>query len=199
MAKAISLQVKALKELQGMMSRLETSLEPKDVKPVLAGALSLIEAEAARNLAANTNPSANLPEGWEHIADSLTTSEGKSSRIATAFTKVFRKLSPQAIWIEFGHRIVGHDPNKTDTGETVKPRPFFRPAIQSKKNAVKKRISDGILMLLMRASGELGVAAATWAASGRTRSGKARTWKPRKARRIFNRALRSTKRRLKGK
>ena len=110
----------------------------------------LIKNEAFSNLKALTQSTPNLPPGWEHIEDALVVQEGKSNTIARAFCKVFRKKSPQAIWIEWGHKIIGHKPHKTDLGKVVQPRPFFRPAIMAKRSAVRKAIRIGLQQLLAK-------------------------------------------------
>ena len=153
MARPVSIQIKQLKELQKAMKAGETCIEPADVKPILANALMLIKDAALANLRSITKRAENLPAGWEHIEDALTVQEGKSDRIATAFCKVFRKKAPQGIWIEFGHRIVGHKPGKKDTGKVVPARPFFRAAIDVKRTLVRKTIRVGLQKLLEKAFG----------------------------------------------
>jgi hypothetical protein len=145
---AVRIATRNLRELQQAMKRLETSIEPADVKPILAGALEIFKAEALRLLRALTKRTQNLPAGWEHIEDALKVVEGKSDRIARAYAKVFRRASPQAIWIEFGHRIVGHKPNEKDAGKHVTANPFFRPAINISRAAMLKHVRDGVRVLL---------------------------------------------------
>jgi len=131
---------------------METAVEPQQVKPILAYALMAIKDEAYRLLRVLTKRTENLPAGWEHIEDALVVQEGKSDRVASAFCKVFRRAAPQAIWIEFGHRMVGHKPNKKDTGKFVTANPFFRPAIDIKRAEVRKRIKEGLAGLLESAA-----------------------------------------------
>jgi len=130
-----------------------TSIEPADVTPILAEALMLIKTSALQFLRALTKRKENLPSGWEHIEDALAVQEGKSSTIATAFCKVFRKAAPQGIWIEFGHRQVGHKPGKKDTGKYVTANPFFRPAIDMNRTAVRRTVRVGLQKLLEKGFG----------------------------------------------
>jgi hypothetical protein len=44
----------------------------------------------------------------------------------------FGKMGYLAYWLEYGHKIVGHIPKKTDTGKVVAPNPFMRVALDSK-------------------------------------------------------------------
>jgi hypothetical protein len=139
------------------MKNMETAIEPKDVKPVLAYALEPMKAKALQLLRVLTKRAESLPPGWEHIEDALVVQQGKSDRVASAFAKVFRRASPQAIWIEFGHRIVGHRPNRTDTGKRVVAFPFFRTALDTTRAEILKRIREGIKALLNRAASSAGL------------------------------------------
>jgi len=141
---AIRISTAGLKELQARMKRMEVALEPKDLNPILAGALKIFGDKYLSLLRTLTKRAQNLPSGWEHIEDAFAVKEGKSDRSASAFAKVFRKAAPQAIWIEWGHRIVGHKPNKKDTGKTVVAFPAFRTALDTTKASVKKAIDEGI-------------------------------------------------------
>lgn len=138
------------------MKRMETAIEPKDLSPILAHALQPMREKALSLLRVLTKRTPNLPDGWEHIEDALVVSQGKSSRVASAFCKVFRKRAPQAIWIEFGHRIVGHKPNKKDTGRTVVAFPFFRTALDTTRKETLKRIREGVQELLLEAASKAG-------------------------------------------
>jgi hypothetical protein len=112
----------------------------------------IFKAKALDLLHRLTNRAENLPEGWEHIEDALSVQEGKSATFASAFAKVFRKASPQAIWIEFGHRMVGHKPNKKDTGKYVTANPFFRPALDITRKDMLKEVRTGIQKLIKSAA-----------------------------------------------
>ena len=150
MARPVQITTKGLKELQKAIKKMETAIDPDQVKPILADALMLIKDKALEILRRLTKRAKHLPEGWEHIEDALVVKEGKSTRVASAFAKVFRRASPQAIWIEFGHRMVGH--GKKDTGKFVAANPFFRPAVDMKRAEVRKRINDGLKALLEAAA-----------------------------------------------
>jgi hypothetical protein len=155
MAKTISCVT--LKRVQAQMKAAETAIEPKDLNPILADALMLIKDKAYSLLQALTKRATDLPPGWEHIEDALVVQKGKSDKIASAFCKVFRRKAPQAIWIEFGHKMVGHKPGKKDTDKFVTANPFFRPAIDINRAAVRKKITEGIKQLIELSVGSGGV------------------------------------------
>lgn len=141
------------------MLAMETSIEPKDVKPILADALRIFQSKAVELLRRLTKRSKNLPPGWEHIEDAFKVLEGKSETFASAFAKVFRRASPQAIWIEFGHRIVVPKKKmgsggaavtytKFDTGRRVVAFPFFRTALDTTRRQMLQFIRKGVQRLL---------------------------------------------------
>jgi HK97 gp10 family phage protein len=55
----------------------------------------------------------------------------------------------QAGWkarlVEYGHREIGHEPNKTDLGKTVPAHPFMRPALEQAADAAVQAFADSIL------------------------------------------------------
>lgn len=151
MAKSISCP--KLKELTRQMQHCETAIEPKDVKPILVAAMGLIADKAKQLLRSLTKRSTSLPPGWEHIEAALVAQGGKSQYSSTAFAKVFRRAAPQAIWIEYGHKMIGHKPGKRNTGKFVTANPFFRPAIDITRSDVRKMITEGIRDLIRRGVG----------------------------------------------
>lgn len=156
MARPVSFSTKNLRELQKAMKNMETAIEPSQVTPILAAALGLFHAKALELLRRLTKRTANLPEGWQHIEDAFVVREGRSSTIASAFSKVFRRASPQAIWIEWGHKMIGHKPNKTDAGKFVTANPFFRPALDITRKNMLKTVRNGIRDLLRNAAAKSG-------------------------------------------
>lgn len=163
MARPITIRVKALKELQQAMKKMETAIEPREVKPILADALRIFHAKAVEILRSKTKRAKRLPQGWEHIEDALQVKEGRSDTFAIAFAKVFRKASPHALWIEYGHRIqakrvavrkatgYGMQFSKSSTGE-VQAYPFFRPALDLTRRLVTTHIRKGIQQLVKSAA-----------------------------------------------
>jgi hypothetical protein len=153
-ARPLRIQTAGLKELQARMKRLEVSLEPGAVKPILAAALVPIKDRALENLRAI--PGIKLGgklklRNQQHIEDELIVSEGKSSRIATAFCKVWRKFAPQGVWLELGHKVWRGGSRRKGIGRQIgetEPHPFFRPAVDSERANVRRTIEEGIVKLL---------------------------------------------------
>jgi hypothetical protein len=144
----IKIQVKGLKELNAELVRAENSVNIPLLRQLLFNAVDLIRQEAVTIVRAVSRRSDKIRPGWEHIEDALIAQAGKSTTYANAFAKLSNKLAPQGRWLEFGHRIVGHRPDKVDTGKLTSPRPFFRPAVDAKRAEVRRMINDGIKALL---------------------------------------------------
>lgn len=146
MARPIRITTAGLRELQGRMKRMEVALDPRQLTPILLDAVSLIRDRALLNLRSVTKTKTGALER------SFVARPGKSERVASAWTKAGTKKAGSdarhAHLIEFGHRIVGHKPNKEDTGKSVKGRPFFRPAVDAMRAKVRRTIDDGIIRLL---------------------------------------------------
>jgi hypothetical protein len=154
MARSITITTKGLRELQQAIKYMETSVGVDDLKPVLAQALTPVRDEALRNLRAKVRTGGPLRlRGQEHIEDALVVEKGKSARTASAWLKVFRRLAPQGIWVEFGHVLWRGGRRRQGTGRqvgAVSPLPFFKPAIDSKRADVRRAINQGIQSLLKR-------------------------------------------------
>jgi hypothetical protein len=108
----------------------------------MADGLSLITEEARRNALAFHQESGDL-------AASLIVREGHNSTYPTAWTRGGGKDAPEGRWLEYGHRIVGHKPNKKDTGKSTTPRPWFRPALDAMRSAVRDRITTNVKALIL--------------------------------------------------
>lgn len=154
MAKKTSITTAGLKELQGRMKRLEVAVEPKDLNPILLAAVTLIKDQALSNL-----QGAGVGVLTGNLERSFVARASASSKVSSAWTKVGNKAKANhAHLIEYGHRIVGHKPNKTDTGKNTKDSPkasraigFFRRAVDTKRAQVRKMINEGIVQLLWNA------------------------------------------------
>lgn len=159
-AKAVTIRIKQLRELQLEMKRGESMLDPAKVTPVLFAAMKIFYDEALKNL---RNPeivrrkTGNLEKG-------LTISPGKSSSIARAFV---RNKSRHAHLIEYGHDIwhggrvwsngkFDHTKSNAVNRGRVPPHPFFRPALEATRVAVRKAIRAGLQKLLAGFPGKPG-------------------------------------------
>lgn len=62
----------------------------------------------------------------------------------TAKTGFSKKQGHKAGWVEYGHEMVGHKPEKKDLGK-VEPHPFMRPAAEVAEDAAAEACINGIL------------------------------------------------------
>lgn len=144
----IRIQIKNLKLINDKLQQMDNSVSVPLLKRVLFESIDIIRKEALAILKSQTTRSSKLHPGWIHIEDALRSQAGKSDVYASAFAKVINRLAPQARWLEFGHRLIGHKPNRKDSGQRTLPRPFFRPAVDAKRTEVRNKIKDGIAALL---------------------------------------------------
>lgn len=86
-----------------------------------------------------------------NLEKSLIARLGKSETRASAWVKSAAGIAPHAHLLEFGHRIVGHKPKLRDTGKTAQAKPFFRPAVDERKAAIRQKVADFIRDLLVKA------------------------------------------------
>jgi hypothetical protein len=135
--------VSGLAEAKQALAEINDLLSIEKLSMVLADAIDLIRQEAARNVQANLKQ-----DTGSLLLASLITKPGKNPNMATAWTKAGGKIAPHARLVEYGHRIVGPMPNKTATGASVSPHPFFRPALDAKRAEVRARVTQGIQNLL---------------------------------------------------
>lgn len=59
----------------------------------------------------------------------------------------FGKQGHVANWVEYGHRMVGHAPNKKETG-AVLPHPFMRPAFDASADEALQAFQDSLVTTL---------------------------------------------------
>jgi HK97 gp10 family phage protein len=68
--------------------------------------------------------------------------DGKGGKLSVGFGKKYGKL---ARLIEYGHRIIGHKPNKVDKGKTVPSKPFMRQTFAQSQNAATEAFTNRML------------------------------------------------------
>lgn len=64
----------------------------------------------------------------------------------TAKTGFGKKQGYKAGWVEYGHRMIGHKPEKKDLGK-VEPHPFMRPAAAVAEEPAVEACVDGMLQV----------------------------------------------------
>lgn len=146
--KKTSITTAGLKELQARMKRLEVAVEPKDLKPILLTAVSIIGDRAHQNYLA-----LGLKVKTGNLLKAFRSAVSKSDKVASAWTKAGNKVDANhAHLIEYGHDIWtggqkrhgrGHS-----TGKTARAFPFFRPAVDAMRAPARKVINEGIVKLL---------------------------------------------------
>lgn len=159
--------IKGVKDVTKALSDIGDRVGLQQVRAILADAVDLIRQEAARNI------QANIKSDTGNLLASLITREGKRSK-PNAWTKAGGSVAPHAKLVEYGHHMVGHKPNLTDKGQMVQPHPFFRPALDSQRSAVRQRVIENLKALVENSPYTLSISADQIGAR------KPRTPKPRK-------------------
>ncbi len=80
---------------------------------------------------------------WVRLSSRYTGREG-SPGIGGTVDVGFRKYAYVAGWLEFGHRMVGHEPKKTELGVAA-PRPFMRPAAGASASDAIQAFEDSLI------------------------------------------------------
>lgn len=148
------IRCETLTQLQSQMTRLETAIEPADVKPILAKALEPVYNTALANLRrlVKTGGVLRLPD-QKHIEEVLKITEGKSPSRASAWLRVWRKFAPQGVWIEAGHVLWRGGVRRKGRGKQigkVEAKPFFAPAVRMERKNVESRVESGLKALIAR-------------------------------------------------
>jgi len=146
------ISISELKELGAAFKSGKEAFDPRKVTPMLAEALQPLKEQALSNLA-SVEQSHILRHGGKHIADALILEPSKDLSKIAAYLRIPHRIAPQAAWLELGHWIVGHKPKKLATGKFTPQRPWFRPAVVAKSEAVRRGIREGLQSLLKDAFG----------------------------------------------
>jgi len=148
MAKALTVSVRGLKELNAKIRQMDSAVSAQSIRGLLVYGANMIRERALQILRSHTQRSSKNREGWEHLEDAFIVQEGKSQTYMKAWTKIRRQMAPQGIWLEFGHRIVGHKPRKKDTGKQTVAKPFLKPAVDETGARVRQFISLGVRRMM---------------------------------------------------
>lgn len=124
-----------LSDMVGKFRSVEPDLHRKYGRQMVKKALEPVK--QAAELRAPDGPSGNLKRAFK------TTS---STRGAEIKSEVFPdpKIAPHAHLVEFGHRNVGHKPDKKDLGSRTPEHPFLRPAFDSRLSEMEVILADEI-------------------------------------------------------
>src|SRR5579872_4066390 len=128
--------------LENCISQL-TALPQRIVKHAFGKALAASAVPIVEALEARTPVDTGLLRS--SIKSDITVSpEGKGGRLNVGFGKQgFR-----ARMVEFGHRAVGHKPDKKDSGKVVSAHPFMRPATAASQEAATEAFKESLIKSL---------------------------------------------------
>lgn len=138
----VGITVEGLSETMEMLSA-----APKHI--VVAGFAKALKAGAdviAAELAARTpeRDEGDRNEEVGHLMDNIVIQVQVDPNGQGGIASVgFGKLGHIAMWVEYGHRLLGHKPNKKEIG-TVQPHPFMRPAAAASSDAAVAAFSSSL-------------------------------------------------------
>lgn len=144
MPSGLTIRIKGLEELDAKMLQMKNALGFQRLQDMCLESVTQM-----RNLAA-ANVRSHKDTGT--LEKSLIAAPSKSRTHPGAWTKAAWATAPHAHLIEFGHRIVGHKPNKIDTGKVARAFAFFRPAVDALRAKTRADITATIRSLLSGAS-----------------------------------------------
>jgi hypothetical protein len=161
----VTIKITGLKELNRALGLVDSDFEVKYIRKALLDGVMVILKEAKNNVLSMTKRSQpgthkKWPD-WEPIEASLIAKDGGTDSNPSAWLKVWRRHAPQGVWIEGGHRIVGHKPGLKDTGGSVDPRPFFADAVKSTRSNVRTTIKAEVQGALKSICDRIGLNVAT--------------------------------------
>lgn len=148
MPKPIAISFRGLKEVNAKLKQMDDSVSSAAMTGLLLVGADMIRQRSLEILRSHTPRSIKARKAWGHLEDAIVAQAGKSATYMKAWAKTIHRLAPQGIWLEFGHRIVGHKPGRKDTGKRTAARPFFRPAVDQMMPQVKSLINRGIKRML---------------------------------------------------
>jgi HK97 gp10 family phage protein len=131
----ITVELTGLKDIERQLEELAPKLAKRALKKALQAGIEEIGNEVM----------ARTPVDTGLLRESVGTAITMSSDGQAGLAKVgFGKQDYIARFIEFGHRIVGHKPNKKDTGKHVPAKPFIRNAFDTTKDKAVEVFTDVI-------------------------------------------------------
>ncbi len=148
MAKPITVSFRGLKEVNAKLKQMDDAVSGTAMRGLLVAGADMIRQRSLEILQSHTPRSSKARGGWAHLRDAIIAQAGRSTTYVKAWAKTIHKIAPQGIWLEFGHRIVGHNPGKVETGKRTAAKPFFRPAVDQMLPQVKALINLGIRRML---------------------------------------------------
>jgi HK97 gp10 family phage protein len=134
--------VTGLGEVQRALAEAPRLIVANAYLKALQAAANVIEQEVAIRTPERDEGSRN--EDDAHLIDGLMTAVELDSQFRGGVAMVgFGKQGHKAMWVEFGHRMVGHKPGKKQLGQ-VAARPFMRPAADASANKAIEAFADSL-------------------------------------------------------
>jgi hypothetical protein len=100
---------------------------------------------AANVLQAELEPLIPRGDREPHLADSVVVEVALNADYSGGYAHIgFGKLGYRANFVEYGHRMVTHKPDKEEVG-TVEPKPFMRPALAAASEAMIEIFADTVM------------------------------------------------------
>lgn len=148
MARPITVSFRGLKEVNAKLRQMDDAISAAAMRGVVLAGADMIRQRSVQILQSGVRRSTKNRPGWAHLEDAIIAQSGKSETYVKAWAKTIHKLAPQGLWIEFGHRVVGHKPKHAMTGKMTRAFPFFRRAVDEMVPKVKSLINLAIRRML---------------------------------------------------
>lgn len=167
MASYQAITVTGLDQLQRALQQLPERLAKNVLRGAVAAGAKVIRDEARRRAPIYNGPDGTVPRGvirraiYASSSRQLTTALSQGYIVNVRSGKKYQAVGKKgrnadaffAPWVEYGHYVVPRRPSgvtvrahraiyRTSKGQFVAPRPFMRPAFESKKEEALKVIKD---------------------------------------------------------
>jgi HK97 gp10 family phage protein len=135
MTNGFSMNVQGLAELDAKLQNLPEEIVKKLFRKALRASGQVIQKEVQSRAPVkveDSGPKSNsLPPGA--LKADIKTRVSVTPQKGTGSVNIGpgKNTAHVARWVENGHNLVGHKPNKKKTGKKTKPRPFMRPALDA--------------------------------------------------------------------
>jgi HK97 gp10 family phage protein len=141
-----SIKIEGLAELESKLQGLPEEIAKKLFRRALRASGQVIQKEIQSRAPVKTEESGprsnSLPPGAlkADIKTRVTVTPEKGGGSASIGPS--KKTAHVARWVENGHNIVGHRPNKKKIGKKAKARPFIRPALDASAQKAVETFAD---------------------------------------------------------
>lgn len=135
MSDEMSIEITGIQEVQHLLDTApERIVKHAFAKSLAAAAVPVVQELQMRTPVEHGDLKAHI------MTDIAIDANGKGGSAAVGFGREGHK----ALWVEFGHRMVGHKPGKKQVGQ-VPAHPFIRPAFDASANKAIEAFSETLL------------------------------------------------------